>query len=434
MRQKLVKVLELTVLMVFILATSAFAVVNMELILDASQSMNHEMEGRAKIDIAKETLINFIIELPNEVNVGLRVYGTDSLKGCKDTKLLIPIKPIDKDVLITAIDLVEPRAMTPIAYSLEQAQRDFQGLEGEKVIVLLTDGQDTCEGDPVMAAKKLAGSGIYISVIGFGISRLEREQLENIAAFGGRKYYAAKDAIELASSFKEIKEEIVEIVEEKVTKEVRVSVGAHPQSYQDIFRLSTGELLMGELLSFDGSIFRIKTERGVIEKKKGDVVAILIGTKPLVYKGLLSQWASKARASSQYSSSRYSAQQATGEPNTSKCGDIETAWAPDSSGDGPEWLELAFDTPVYATKLRVHETYNAGFISRVEVVDIAGEKYEVWWGKDTTPCPGWFEINIDQTPYLIKGVILHTQIKGYEEIDAVELTGILPTKEGGATR
>ena len=47
MRQKLVKVLELTVLIVFILATSAFAVVNMELILDASQSMNEKMEGRA---------------------------------------------------------------------------------------------------------------------------------------------------------------------------------------------------------------------------------------------------------------------------------------------------------------------------------------------------------------------------------------------------
>ncbi len=341
MRQKLVKVLELTVLMLFILATSAFAVVNMELILDASQSMNQEMEGRVKIDIAKETLINFLTELPDEVNISLRVYGTDSLKGCQDTKLLIPIKPIDKDALTSAIDLVEPRAMTPIAYSLEQAQKDFQDLEGEKI---------------------------------------------------------------------------------------RVSGGFHSQSHQDIFRLSTGELLMGELLSFDGSIFKIKTEKGVVEKKKDEVVAILIGTKPLVHKGLLSQWASKARASSQYSPSDWSTQQATGEPNTSKCGDIKTAWAPGSSGDGPEWLEVVFDTPIYATRLRVHETYNAGFINEVEFVDIAGEKHGVWWGKDTTPCPGWFEININQTSYLVKGVILHTRIGGYEEIDAVELTGIVPPK------
>lgn len=148
----------------------------------------------------------------------------------------------------------------------------------------------------------------------------------------------------------------------------------------------------------------------------------LIGEK--YKKGLLSQWASKARASSQYGTSRWSAQQATGEPNTCECGDIDTAWAPKSSGSEPEWLELTFDTPVYVTKLRVYETYNAGFIYKVEFVDVYGRKHTVWQGKDTTPCPGWFEINLDQTWYLVQSVILHAQIKDWEEIDAVELTGI----------
>lgn len=87
-------------------------------------------------------------------------------------------------------------------------------------------------------------------------------------------------------------------------------------------------------------------------------------------------------------------------------------------------MELTFDTPVYATKLRVHETYNAGFVYKVEFVDVYGQKHTTWQGKDTTPCPGWFKINLDQTRYLVKSVTLHTQIKGYEEIDAVELTGI----------
>jgi len=211
---------------------------------------------------------------------------------------------------------------------------------------------------------------------------------------------------------------------------IGVNISAPPTPYNDVFRLSTGELIIGELLSFDGSNFKIKTETGVIEKKKGDVLTVLIGTKPLASTKpftpirSLSQWVAKAKASSQYSPSRWSAQQATGEPNTSKCGDIDTAWAPGSSGSDPEWLELTFDTPVYATRLRVHETYNAGFIYMVEFVDVYGRKHTVWQGKDITPCPGWFEINLDQTWYLVKSVILHTQIKGYEEIDTVELTGI----------
>ncbi|TKJ46241.1 hypothetical protein CEE34_09170 [Candidatus Aerophobetes bacterium Ae_b3a] len=209
---------------------------------------------------------------------------------------------------------------------------------------------------------------------------------------------------------------------------ISVGMSAPLSFYEDAFRLSTGELIFGELLSFDGSTFKIKTERGMIWKEKEDVVVILVGINPLIYTRTLSQWASKARASSQYSSSGWSAQQATGEPNTYQCGDNSTAWAPRSKGSGAEWLELTFGTPVYVTQLRVYETYNSGCIYKVEFVDVYEEKHAAWQGKDTTTCPGWFEIKLAQTRYLVKSVILHTQIEGYEEIDAVELTGILISK------
>ena len=200
-----------------------------------------------------------------------------------------------------------------------------------------------------------------------------------------------------------------------------------PGGYRGVFRLTTGELITGELLSFDGKVFRIKTKKGVIEKRREDIAGILFEARPSIKPIKLrsiSQWASKARASSEYSSSSWSAQQATGEPNTSKCGDIKTAWAPKSNGSKPEWLELTFNIPVYATKLRVHETYNAGFIYKVEFVDIDGKIHPIWLGKDTTSCPGWFEMNVSQTPYLVKSVILHTQKKGWEEVDAVQLIGV----------
>ena len=209
---------------------------------------------------------------------------------------------------------------------------------------------------------------------------------------------------------------------------VKISMETPAESYRDVFRLSTGELIAGELLSFKEGIFKIKTEKGIIEKNRADVTGILITTAPLAQGELLSQWASKAEASSEYSNSRWSAQQAIGEPNTSKCGDIDTSWAPRGSGSQLEWLKLTFNTPVYAKKLRVHETYNAGFIQKVEFIDNYGKKHIVWQDKDNTPCPGWFEIIFEQTSYLVKSVILHTQIKGYEEIDAVKLTGIAPIK------
>lgn len=193
--------------------------------------------------------------------------------------------------------------------------------------------------------------------------------------------------------------------------------------YGEAIRLSTGEIIVGELLRFDGTTFVIKTDSGIVEKQREEVVGILMGSRPAVTRKTLSQWASQAKASSQYTGARWSAQQATGEPNTTKCGDLGTAWAPKTNGEEPEWLDLTFDTLVYATGLRVHETYNAGCIYRVDLVDTEGKQYTIWEGKDTTTCPGWFEVSFDSTAYLVQSVILHTQIRGWEEIDAVELLG-----------
>ncbi|MFP3952045.1 MAG: LamG domain-containing protein, partial [Candidatus Bathyarchaeia archaeon] len=135
------------------------------------------------------------------------------------------------------------------------------------------------------------------------------------------------------------------------------------------------------------------------------------------------QWASDAFASSEYASVEYSAMQATGEPDTTECGDQASAWSPSDDGEDTEWLWLYFDIPVHATKIRVHETYNSGFIIQVDVIDMEGELHTVWTGIDETPCPGWFEITFPRTPYLVQEVFLYTEKSGFEEVDAVELIG-----------
>jgi hypothetical protein len=132
-------------------------------------------------------------------------------------------------------------------------------------------------------------------------------------------------------------------------------------------------------------------------------------------------WAVSATASSQYSSTSWSAAQATGAPDTTACGDIITAWAPSSSGTAPEWLQLTFGTPRQAIGLQIHETYNAPFVYRVDLIDAGGISHTVWSGVDSTPCPGWFTLNIPVTSYLVSGAKIYTQAAGWEEIDAVGL-------------
>lgn len=136
------------------------------------------------------------------------------------------------------------------------------------------------------------------------------------------------------------------------------------------------------------------------------------------------QWASSAFASSEYSFPEWAAIQATGIPDSPGCGDQSTAWSPLSSGPEPEWLEVEYTTPVYATGVEIYETWVTGGVYRIEVRDTAGELHLVWADADPTVCAGVLSATWPETPYLVRAVRIHTQIADWEEIDAVELFGV----------
>ena len=76
-----------------------------------------------------------------------------------------------------------------------------------------------------------------------------------------------------------------------------------------------------------------------------------------------------------------------------------------------------------ASGIRVYENEVGGFVTRVELIDTAGAYSTVWEGTDTTPCGGVFEPTWPETSYEVVGVRIHTQVDGWEEVDAVELIG-----------
>jgi hypothetical protein len=149
-------------------------------------------------------------------------------------------------------------------------------------------------------------------------------------------------------------------------------------------------------------------------------------TQPAIT-GALRQWAVGAVASSEYSSPEYSAQQATGAPNTMECGDIETAWASDTP-DSVEWLQVTFATAVIPTQVNIYETNSPGFINKVEVRDDRALYYTVWEGTPgaVEECPRVVSIPVSGVTVPVNAVriSLDQQNGGwYDEIDAVELVG-----------
>ena len=144
------------------------------------------------------------------------------------------------------------------------------------------------------------------------------------------------------------------------------------------------------------------------------------------------QWATGATASTEYGQSSWAALQATGEPNTPRAGDCSTAWASQAPDGDTEWLAVTFDIPVMPAMIRVHETYNAGSITKVEAKDATGAWRTLWEGAARAcETPRWFEVAVPKGIWTTREIRLTLDsdaVPGWNEIDAVELVGADPLK------
>lgn len=179
-----------------------------EVVLDASGSMLQKLDGKRRIDIAKTTLNQLLGTLKNSnQQFALRVFGHRKADAC-DTELLLPPAPARNAAITQTINKLEAKnlARTPIADSLQQVAQDLQAIPGPKLVILLTDGEETCDGDPAAAIKQLraAGLDVRVNIVGFAIGEYAlKQQFSDWAAAGGGAYFDAQDATQLQKALTE---------------------------------------------------------------------------------------------------------------------------------------------------------------------------------------------------------------------------------------
>ena len=126
--------------------------------------------------------------------------------------------------------------------------------------------------------------------------------------------------------------------------------------------------------------------------------------------------------------------QAAGPPDANPNVDDSKAWATKRGDMGVQWIELTYDPPLRASRVRIFEVNSAGAVVEIQVTDTRGQKRTAWRGNDPTAKPGVFDVRIDAGGAKVAKVrvILDTDRRpGWNEIDAVELLG--PTGRGWAT-
>lgn len=153
---------------------------------------------------------------------------------------------------------------------------------------------------------------------------------------------------------------------------------------------------------------------------------------PTAKPGEIRQWAVKASASSEFLDERWSAMQATGKPDTLACVDSVTAWAA-ANQNTIEWIDLEYKQAVIPAEINIYQNYNPSQVTEVAVFTENGEKYVVWEGypEKVKDCPDRMSVTVDKgfnKPVRQVRVTLDQRVNGWgwNEIDAVELTGAKP--------
>ncbi|MEK0288755.1 vWA domain-containing protein [Caldifermentibacillus hisashii] len=167
---------------------------NIVFIIDASGSMAQKIDGKEKMASAKDSILNFVSKLPKDAKVGIRVYGhkgtgsdADKALSCSSSELVYPISNYNEGEFQAALNKFSPSGWTPIGLALREAKNDlasFDGANNTNIVYLVSDGIDTCEDQPIEAAKDLYSSNIspIINVIGFDVDSEGQNQLREIAA------------------------------------------------------------------------------------------------------------------------------------------------------------------------------------------------------------------------------------------------------------
>lgn len=165
------------------------------ILLDTSGSMadpSASGSGSSRLDEAKSALRSFVgsLSASSDEAFGLRLFGVTSC----DSRLVAPVDQLDRTALLNGIESASAAGYTPIADSLRIAVSDLPS-GADRSIVLITDGEETCGGDPCAVARDLTAQGTAVKVhtVSFQVSSAGQDTLRCISSATGGTFFDVRD-------------------------------------------------------------------------------------------------------------------------------------------------------------------------------------------------------------------------------------------------
>lgn len=185
------------------------------ILLDCSGSMmEHTPDGKPKMVVAKAVVADLVRKVPDGLRLSFIIYGHTKENPCEAVRVVREMSPIDADgkaELVRFIQGLKPVGGTPIAFALKTAEKELTRNDAACGLVLVSDGKESCKGDPAAEAAALARNEkltFGINVIGFDVKADERVALEEIARAGRGRYLNAESATELTEAVAAVEAEL----------------------------------------------------------------------------------------------------------------------------------------------------------------------------------------------------------------------------------
>lgn len=165
------------------------------IVLDASNSMWGQANGSHKITLARAGLETLLAQQPANASVGLVTYGNRHKSDCTDISTLASPGEQDMPSLLQHINGIAPYGRSPISAALEQA---VNLLEGVGNILLVSDGPESCQGDPCATAKRLKAANPSVQIHVLSFEDTDTNSLRCLAENSGGQFALIGDANQLA--------------------------------------------------------------------------------------------------------------------------------------------------------------------------------------------------------------------------------------------
>lgn len=141
------------------------------IVFDASGSMGTTdfTAKKPHIERVKEAFRSIVPEIPPERRVGLIVYGQGAYNRCDSIELKLTPELNAGPLILSEVEKIIPAGRTPLTQSVSEAADVLHYRDRPAVVVLLTDGEETCGGKPCELARELKKNGkdITVHVIGY---------------------------------------------------------------------------------------------------------------------------------------------------------------------------------------------------------------------------------------------------------------------------